>query len=102
MPAVQQAREPAATDCIRWFFMDLSDVGPVDSPNWKKHQMMHVGEAVRAPDGTESRVLVRNTWNTDIVDELKPRPDDIVIWKNRYSGFYQTGFDDVDKRLNAK
>jgi len=84
------------------FRPDLSDVGPVDSPNWKKHQMMQVGEPVRAPDGTDSRVLVRDTWNTDIVDELKPRPDDIVIWKNRYSGFYQTGLDNILKTLNAR
>jgi ureidoacrylate peracid hydrolase len=36
------------------------------------------------------------------VDELKPRADDIVIWKNRYSGFYETGLDDILKRLKAR
>jgi ureidoacrylate peracid hydrolase len=84
------------------FRPDLSDAGPPDSPNWIKHAAMHVGEAVRAPDGTESRILIRDTWNTDIVSELKPQTDDIVIWKNRFSGFYQTELDNVLKRLNAK
>jgi len=84
------------------FRPDLSDAGPPDSPNWIKHAVMHVGEAVRAPDGTESRILIRDTWNTEIVSELKPRPADTVIWKNRFSGFYQTELDSVLKRLNAK
>src|SRR6266852_4320741 len=84
------------------FRPDLSDAGPPDSPNWIKHQVMHVGELVRAPDGTESRILIRDTWNTEIVSELKPQPEDIVIWKARFSGFYQTELDDILKRLNAK
>jgi ureidoacrylate peracid hydrolase len=84
------------------FRPDLSDAGTRDSPTWIKHEMMHFGEAVSAPDGTESRILIRDTWNTDIVSELKPQPDDIVVWKTRYSGFYQTELDSVLKRLNAK
>src|ERR1700719_3731107 len=84
------------------FRPDLSDAGPKDSPNWIKHQAMHVGEGVQAPDGTQSRILIRDTWNTEIVTELKPHSDDIVIWKNRFSGFYQTELDSVLKRLNAE
>jgi ureidoacrylate peracid hydrolase len=84
------------------FRPDLSDAGPPDSPNWIKHAMMHLGEAVRAPGETESRILIRDTWNTEIVNELKPQPEDLVIWKNRFSGFYQTELDSVLKRLSAK
>jgi ureidoacrylate peracid hydrolase len=84
------------------FRPDLSDAGPPDSPNRIKHQAMHLGEAVQTPDGTEGRILIRDTWNTDIVSELKPQADDIVIWKNRFSGFYQTELDSVLKRLNAE
>jgi ureidoacrylate peracid hydrolase len=84
------------------FSGDLSDAGAPDSPNRIKHQAMHVGEAIRAPDGTEGRILIRDTWNTDIVSELKPQAEDIVVWKTRYSGFYQTELDNGLKRLNAK
>jgi ureidoacrylate peracid hydrolase len=84
------------------FRLDLSDAGPPDSPNWIKHQVMHVGESFRAPDGTESRILIRDTWSTEIVSELKPQRDDIVIWKTRFSGFYQTELDGILKRLRAK
>jgi len=84
------------------FRPDLSDAGPPDSPNWIKHQVMHVGELVRAAEGTESRILIRDTWNTEIVSELQPHPEDIVIWKARFSGFYQTELDDILKRLRVK
>jgi len=30
------------------------------------------------------------TWGWEIIDELKPTPDDIVCQKNRYDGFYGT------------
>jgi ureidoacrylate peracid hydrolase len=77
------------------FRPDLSDFGAYDSPNRLKHPPF-VGKITRAPDGTESRVLIRDTWNTNIVDELKPQADDLAIYKHRFSGFYQT---DLDARL---
>ena len=54
------------------FKPDLSDAGPTDSPNLIRHQLLGVGTEVPAPDGSTSRILVRDTWNTDIVDELAP------------------------------
>src|SRR6202008_4406177 len=44
------------------------------------------------------RVLIRDTWSSEIVDELKPHSDDIVLYKTRFSGFYKT---DLDERLRA-
>ena len=84
------------------FRPDLSDAGLPDSPNWRVHSPAHVGEALRAPDGTESRILIRDTWNTEIVSELQPQPGDVVVYKHRYSGFYQTDLDDVLREMNAK
>ena len=66
---------------------DLSDIGPADSPMGAENRRAHVGEKMRAPDGREGRLLVRDTWNTDIVDELKPQAGDIVVYKTRFSGF---------------
>lgn len=84
------------------FRPDLSDAGGPDSPNWIKHLPLRVGERVQAPDGRESRVLIRDTWNTGILSELAPNAADIVIYKNRFSGFYQTDLDDVLKRRGIK
>jgi ureidoacrylate peracid hydrolase len=76
------------------FEPDLTDVDP-DSPTWLKHLPLHAGEAATAPDGTRSRVLIRDTWNTEIVEQLAPEPDDLVVYKNRYSGFYGTELEDL-------
>ena len=75
---------------------DLSDLGEADSVNRVRHLQLGVGQHVTAPDGTPSRVLVRDTWNSEIVDELKPHADDVVLYKTRFSGFYKT---DLDERL---
>ena len=84
------------------FRPDLSDAGPADSPNRLKPSRMRYGDAMRAPDGTDGRILIRDTWNTEIVDGLKPQPGDIILYKTRFSGFYQTGLDNILKTLNAR
>lgn len=84
------------------FRPDLSDLGSPDSPNRVRHLQRGVGKTLRAPDGTESRILIRDTWNTEIVPELKPQGDDIVIYKHRFSGFYQTDLDARLKQLGIK
>jgi ureidoacrylate peracid hydrolase len=61
-----------------------------------------VGQKILAPDGRESRILIRDTWDTDIVPELKPQASDIVIYKTRFSGFYETDLDATLKKLGIK
>jgi ureidoacrylate peracid hydrolase len=84
------------------FRPDLSDLGAPDSVNRVKHLQFGVGKTIRAPDGRESRILIRDTWNTDIVSELKPQADDSVVYKHRFSGFYQTDLDARLKQLGIK
>ncbi len=84
------------------FRPDLSDLGSEGSPNRARLLRFGVGETVRAPDGTEGRILIRDTWNTDIVPELKPQADDVVVHKHRFSGFYQTDLDAILKQLGVK
>ena len=81
---------------------DLSDLGATDSVNRTRHLKFGVGQTIRAPDGRESRVLIRDTWDTDIVPELKPQPNDIVLYKTRFSGFYQTDLDATLKKFGIK
>ncbi|MDX2049365.1 MAG: cysteine hydrolase, partial [Chitinophagaceae bacterium] len=82
---------------------DLSDLGSEESPNRVRHlQFMHVGDTITAPDGSKSRILIRDSWGTDIVPELKPQTGDIVIYKTRFSGFYKTELDSILKQLDKK
>ncbi len=77
------------------FTKDLAEVG-TEEVQW------HVGDTVHAPDGSISRILVRDTWNTDIVTELKPKSNDIIVNKTRYSGFYKTELDSLLKNMGIK
>ncbi len=81
---------------------DLSDLGAPDSVNRTRHLKFGVGQKIRAPDGRESRILSRDTWDTDIVPELKPQDSDIVIYKTRFSGFYQTDLDATMRKFGIK
>jgi ureidoacrylate peracid hydrolase len=74
---------------------DLSDAGSEDAPHRIKHTRLNIGMAVTAPDGSESRILVRDTWNTAIVAELAPQPGDVVVSKHRYSAFFGTALDSI-------
>ena len=84
------------------FRPDLSDLGAADSPNRIRHLRLGVGETMPAPDGTEGRILIRDTWNTAILPELEPQADDVVIYKHRFSGFYQTNLDAILQQLKIK
>jgi ureidoacrylate peracid hydrolase len=77
------------------FQPDLSDSSHPHGPTWLKHLPLGAGEPTTAPDGTPSRTLIRDTWNTEIVDELQPQAGDSVIYKNRYSGFYNTSLEET-------
>src|SRR4051812_16908771 len=80
---------------------DLSDAGPPEGPHRVKHRPLALGDTADAPDGSPSRILIRDTWNTTNVPELSPEPGDIVLSKHRYSGFYETELDDVLRRLGV-
>jgi ureidoacrylate peracid hydrolase len=77
------------------FQADLSDAGAIGSPNRERHLLFGVGQTVSSPDGTPSRTLIRDGWGTRILAELAPEPDDLELYKHRFSGFYQTELDAV-------
>lgn len=78
---------------------DLSDSGGPQSPNWYKESgliLMHEHPELKG------KLLTAGTWDAEIIDELKPLPDDIVVDKMRYSGFWGTKLDYVLTTLNIK
>jgi nicotinamidase-related amidase len=38
---------------------------------------------------------LQGTWGAEIVDELKPEPNDTIIKKLRYDAFYGTSLDHI-------
>lgn len=81
------------------FRPDLSDLGDTDSANRVRHLHFGVGQPCIASDGRQGRFLIRDPWNTDVIEELRPEPDDVVLYKRRFSGFYETELDDILRRL---
>ncbi len=81
---------------------DLSDAGPVDAPHWIKHLPLSVGQTVVNSNEEEGRILIQGTWNTEIVDDLKPQDGDIIVSKHRYSAFFQTDLDMILRTLGVR
>lgn len=67
------------------FEADLSDLQT--NGGAQEHFFAHIGIL----DG----VLTRDEWGSDILDELTPAANDTVVYKTRFSGFYQTDLDDL-------
>jgi ureidoacrylate peracid hydrolase len=92
--AVEAARQAGIK--VIWIKMgfepDLSDLGAEDVPNG--FLFLHLG----VKDG----VLDRDTWGTDIVDELSPHGDEPVIYKTRFSAFYRTELDELLRGWGVK
>ena len=55
--------------CLKMGYHEyLPDIGSEESPNRVRHLMfMHVGDTIIAPNGLKSRILIRDSWGTDIV-----------------------------------
>jgi ureidoacrylate peracid hydrolase len=84
------------------FRPDLSDLGPEDAPFRAHHRGFAPGTTVQSPNGQPSRLLIRDTWNTEILPELAPKAGDRIVWKHRYSGFFETELDAVLKQAGVR
>ena len=69
---------------------DLSTAGGPDSPNPRKELALCL---MRERPELRGKLLTFGTWDFQIVDELTPEPDDVVLVKSRYSGFHGTTLD---------
>lgn len=75
---------------------DLSNAGSTASPNYHKELGLRL---MREKPELAGKLLIDGTWDWQIVDELKPHEDEMLIRKSRYSGFVGTN---LDSYLQAK
>jgi ureidoacrylate peracid hydrolase len=78
---------------------DLADAGGIESPNyWKEGSLA----ARREHPELKDRHLIQGSWDWEIIDALKPQPEDIIVNKNRFSAFPNTNFDIILRTHNLK
>ncbi len=88
---------------IKWGLRpDLSDLCRPGSPLRERWLAYGVGQTAQSPDGQHGRIGIRDTWNTDVIEELKPEPGDIVVYKRHYSAFHESELDAVLRGLGVK
>jgi len=78
---------------------DLSDKGPPESPYVYKAK---VPILLKERPELKDKLYIYGTWGAEIIDELKPCKEDIVIKKQRYDGFVGTNLDIVLRTLGIK
>ena len=78
---------------------DYSNSGGPESPNW--HKELGLVMMKKNPEYW-GKFVTKGSWDEEICDELKPEPGDIVVRKQRYSGFAGTNLDLILKTYNMK
>jgi ureidoacrylate peracid hydrolase len=78
---------------------DFSDRGPPDSPsNLKSRGLSLVHQRPEVKD----KFYIYGTWGADIIEELKPQPEDIVVKKQKYDGFFGTNLEIILRTFGIK
>ena len=67
-------------------------VGGATAPVWHKSEAQIL---MRERPELAYQLITDGTWDYEIVEELKPRPGDLVVRKSRYSAFSGTNLDQV-------
>ena len=76
----------------------------IDKARGEGYPVVYVCDS-HAPDDREFKIwprhCVKGTKGAQVVDELKPEPEDTVVEKTTYSGFFNTRLEEVLKSLGA-
>ena len=73
---------------------DYSDSGGPDSPNWHKELGLAL---MKARPEKWGKYVTEGTWDEEVVEEIAPQTGDVVVRKQRYSGFAGTNLDMILK-----
>jgi ureidoacrylate peracid hydrolase len=76
---------------------DMREVG-FSSPFW----FMRSSKMYREKPELRDKLIIRGTWGGEIIDQLKPDKDDLIIEKLRYSAFSGTHLDMLLKNYDIK
>lgn len=72
------------------------EAGGIGSPNFHKSNAL---KTMRQQKNLQGQLLAKGGWDFALIDQLTPLPQDWVLEKPRYSGFFNTA---LDSRLRAR
>ena len=78
---------------------DYSNSGGTSSPNWHKELGLVM---MRKNPKYWGKFVTEGSWDEEICPELEVHPGDIILRKQRYSGFAGTNLDGILKTYNIK
>ncbi len=78
---------------------DLSDAAASDSPSSRKSGGLVM---IKERPEVRNKIYIYGTWGADIIEELKPLKEDIVVRKQRYDGFFGTNLDIILRAMGIR
>ena len=63
---------------------------------------LHASPVHKLKDFALARKTLDGTWGAQVVEELEPRPGDVVVDKIRYSAFFQTPLETILRGLGVR
>jgi ureidoacrylate peracid hydrolase len=78
---------------------DLSDKGAPDSPSSMKSKVLSL---MKKQPELKDKMYIYGNWGADIIEELKPQRQDIVVKKQKYDGFIGTNLNIILRTLGIK
>ncbi|MDP2917769.1 MAG: cysteine hydrolase [Dehalococcoidia bacterium] len=80
------------------FSPDLRETGGPESVHWHRGYPL----LYRTSPALRDKLALPGTWGYEIIDEVKPEPDDLIVDKPKYSGFFGTNLDMNLNTFNLK
>ena len=69
---------------------DFSDRGPADSPYNLKAKGLKL---IRQKPEVQDKFYLYGSWGAEIIEDLRPEPEDLVVRKQKYDGFIGTNLE---------
>jgi nicotinamidase-related amidase len=89
IPQIQSLRRDLPREVKIIHIMTVREPDGSDD-HWRIHRLLPERVRVSGETSRPEHNVVRGTWGAEIIDELKPRPEEKVFTKRRYSAFYQS------------
>jgi ureidoacrylate peracid hydrolase len=83
---------------VHYYSQDLRETGGPNSGFWYNAHVKGIREHAEWRD----KAIIRGTWGAEIVEELRPQPEEIVVVKPKYNAFSGTDLDTTLKAYNLK